>query len=141
MPITQLNPYIHFNGNAVDAIKHYEQVLGAKVTRSMTYGEMPGNTPAPENKSRILHCELRLGACSLRVSDAPAEHQGTVGSNVEVSVAYDDEAEMTQAFNGLAKEGKIVFPLHDAFWGGKFGMLVDRYDIHWMFTHAAPIGE
>jgi PhnB protein len=134
MPITRLNPYIHFNGNAADAIQHYVDVLGAKVGRSMTYGEMPGNTPAHENKSRIMHCELTLGACSLMVSDAPAEHQGTVGSNVEVSVAYDDEVAMTQAFDGLAKEGQIVFPLHDAFWGGKFGMLVDRYNIHWMFT-------
>jgi PhnB protein len=138
MPITQLNPYIHFNGNAVDAIKHYEQVLGAKVNRSMTYGELPGNTPQPENASRIMHCELQLGACTLMVSDAPAEHQGTIGSNLEVSVAYDDEAEMTKAFEGLAAEGQVVIPLHPAFWGGKFGMLVDRYAIHWMFTSGQP---
>ena len=138
MPITQLNPYIHFNGNAADAIKHYEQVLGAKVERSMTYGEMPGNTPQPENASRIMHCELTLGACTLMISDAPAGHQGIIGSNVEVSLAYDNEAEMSKAFDGLAKQGRVVFPLHDAFWGGKFGMLVDRYDIHWMFTYGQP---
>lgn len=100
----------------------------------MTYGEMPGNTPKLENASRILHCELKLGACTLMVSDAPADHQGTIGSNVEVSLAYDNEGEMRKAFDGLSKEGKVVFPLRDAFWGGKFGMLVDRYDIHWMFT-------
>ncbi len=138
MPITQLNPYIHFSGNAADAIKHYQQVLGAKVESSMTYGEMPGNAPQPENKSRIMHCELKLGACTLMVSDAPAEHQGIIGSNVEVSLAYDNEGEMREAFDGLGKEGKIVFPLHDAFWGGKFGMLVDRYGIHWMFTYRQP---
>ena len=138
MPITQLNPYIHFNGNAADAIKHYGQVLGAKVERSMTYAEMPGNTPRPENESRIMHCELKLGACTLMLSDAPAEHQGVIGSNVEVSLAYDDEAEMREAFDGLSREGQVVFPLHDAFWGGKFGMLVDRYGIHWMFTYGQP---
>jgi len=138
MPVTQLNPYIHFNGNAIDAIKLYEQVLGAKVARSMTYGEMPGNTPRPENESRIMHCELTLGTCTLMISDAPAEHQGIIGSNVEVSLTYDSEAEMVKAFDGLAKEGKVVFPLHDAFWGGKFGMLVDRYGIHWMFTYGQP---
>lgn len=138
MPITQLNPYIHFNGNAADAIQHYQEVLGAQVVRSMTYGQMPGNSPRPENTSRIMHCELRLGACILMLSDAPAEHEGTIGSNVEVSVAYDDPAEMSAAFDGLAKDGQVVFPLHDAFWGGKFGMLVDRYAIHWMFTYGQP---
>lgn len=138
MPITQLNPYIHFNGNAADAIKHYEQILGAKVEHSMTYGEMPGNTLQSENTSRIMHCELKLGTCTLMVSDAPAEHQGTIGSNVEVSLAYDNEGEMRKAFDGLAKDGQVVLALHDAFWGGKFGMLVDRYDIHWMFTFRQP---
>ena len=139
MPITQLNPYIHFNGNAADAIKHYELILGAKVERSMTYGDLPGNTPQPENKSRIMHCELTLGrGCTLMVSDAPAEHQGTIGTNVEVSLAYDDEAELRAAFDGLAAEGRVVVPLHDAFWGGKFGMLVDRYEIQWMFTYGQP---
>lgn len=138
MPVTQLNPYIHFNGNAADAIQHYERILGAQVVRSMTYGEMPGNTPVPENASRIMHCELRLGACALMLSDAPAEHQGTVGTNVEVSLAYDDAAEMSAAFEALSQEGHVVFPLHDAFWGGKFGMVVDRYAIHWMFMSGDP---
>ena len=135
MPITRLNPYIHFNGNAADAIEHYQRVLGAKVERSMTYGELPGGTPKPEDVSRIMHCELTLGACTLMVSDAPAAHQGVIGSNVEVSVAWDDEAAMRAAFEGLSKDGEVVFPLHDAFWGGRFGMLVDRYGIHWMFTY------
>lgn len=138
MPVTQLNPYIHFNGNAADAIRHYEEVLGAKVERSMTYGEMPGNPPQPGSESRIMHCELKLGQCTLMVSDAPAEHEGVIGSHMEVSLIYDDEAEMRQAFEGLAGDGRIVFPLHDAFWGGRFGMLVDRFGIQWMFTYGQP---
>lgn len=138
MPIIQLNPYIHFNGNASEVIRHYEQVLGAKMTRSMTYAELPGNNPRPENASRILHCELQLGACTLMLSDAPADHQGIVGNNVEVSLAFDNEAEMRQAFDGLAAEGQVVIAVHDAHWGGKFGMLVDRYGIQWMFSfHSA----
>lgn len=138
MPITRLNPYIHFNGNAADAIRHYQQVLGATIERSMTWAELPGGTAPPENESRIMHCELKLGASTLMVSDAPAEHAGTIGTNVEVALAYDDEEEMTKAFEGLAAEGQTVVPLHDAFWGGKFGMLVDRYDVHWMFTYGQP---
>lgn len=138
MPITQLIPYIHFNGNAADAIRHYEQILGARVERSVRYGEMAGSAPQPENESRIMHCELKLGACTLMVSDAPAEHRGIIGSNVEVSLAYDNEGDMRKAFEGLATEGNVVVPLHDAAWGGIFGMLVDRYGIHWMCTYGQP---
>ena len=135
MTITQLNPYIHFNGNAAQAIKVYQEVLGATVERSMTYGEMPGNTPKAENKDRVMHCALKLGACTLMISDAPADHVGVVGTNVEVSLAYDDEAELRKAFDALSQGGQVVFPLHEAFWGGTFGMLVDRFSVHWMFTH------
>jgi PhnB protein len=138
MPVTQLNPYIHFHGNAAEAIRHYEEVLGARVEHSMTYGELPGSTPAPEDVSRIMHCELKLGAGTLMVSDAPAQHEGIIGSNMEVTLAYDDEAGMRAAFEGLGKEGAVVVALHDAFWGGRFGMLVDRYGIHWMFTYGQP---
>lgn len=137
MAITQVTPYIHFNGNAAEAIRHYQQVLGATATRSMTYGEMPGNKPRPENASRILHCELQLGSSVLMLSDAPADHEGIIGSNVEVSLAFDDEAEMRKAYDGLAAEGKVVMAVHEAFWGGKFGMLVDRFGIHWMFSYHA----
>jgi PhnB protein len=138
MAITQVNPYIHFNGDAAQAIKHYEAVLGAKVERSMTYGQMPGNTPKDENKDRVMHCALKLGACTLMLSDAPAEHVGIIGTNVEVSLAYDDEDELRKAFDGLSKDGQVVFPLHEAFWGGTFGMLVDGFGVHWMFTHERP---
>jgi PhnB protein len=128
----------HFNGNAADAIRHYEQILGAKVERSVRYGEMAGGVPQPENESRIMHCELKLGACTLMVSDAPAEHEGIIGSNVEVGLAYDNEGDMRKAFEGLAAEREVAVPLHDAAWGGKFGMLVDGYGIHWMFTYGQP---
>lgn len=133
MPVTQLNPYIHFNGNAAEAIRHYEEVLGAKMLRSMTYGEMPG-AASEANASRIMHSDIQLGAATLMISDAPAEHEGVIGSNMEVMLAWDDEAEMRAAFEGLANGGAVVVALHDAFWGGKFGMLVDRFGIHWMFT-------
>jgi PhnB protein len=131
MAITQVNPYIHFNGDAAQAIKHYEAVLGAKVERSMTYGQMPGNTPKSENKDRVLHCALKLGACTLMLSDAPAEQAGIVGTNVEVSLAYDNEDELRKAFDGLSQDGQVVLPLHEAFWGGTFGMLVDRFGVAW----------
>lgn len=135
MSVTQINPYIHFDGNAAQAIKQYQAVLGAKIERSMTYGEMPDNVPKAENKDRIMHCALKLGACTLMVSDAPAEHQGVIGSNVEVSLTYDDDGELRKAFEGMSQGGQVVVALHEAFFGGTFGMLVDRFGIHWMFMH------
>lgn len=67
--------------------RHYDAVLGAKVERSMTYGQMPGNTTKGEDKDRVMHCALKLGACTLMLSDAPPRHAEIVGTNVEVSAS------------------------------------------------------
>jgi len=37
--------------------------------------------------------------------------------------------------HGLAMAGgKVSFPIHDTFWGARFGMLTDAYGINWMFN-------
>ena len=38
----------------------------------------------------------------------------------------------------LSENGKVTMPLHDAFWGGRFGMLTDQFGISWMFSLRAP---
>jgi len=43
----QLNPYVNFDGQCEEAFKFYEQVLGGKITFSMTWGEMPGADQFP----------------------------------------------------------------------------------------------
>jgi PhnB protein len=29
----------------------------------------------------------------------------------------------------------VHLPLHDAFWGARFGMLTDQFGINWMFSY------
>ena len=36
--------------------------------------------------------------------------------------------------NKLAEGGKITMPLEDTFWGAYFGMLTDKFGMHWMFN-------
>ena len=34
----------------------------------------------------------------------------------------------------LGRDGNISFPIHDTFWGAKFGMLTDAFGVPWMFN-------
>jgi PhnB protein len=47
---------------------------------------------------------------------------------------FDDAADQAVKFEGLAQGGNVTMALHDTFWGARFGTLVDRYGIHWMFN-------
>jgi PhnB protein len=132
--IKQLNPYLNFNGTAAKAIALYEQALGAKTENVMRYGDIPGNTPAPQNKDLVIHARLHIGGGIVMVSDTTPEMRVPESGNVHVSLDFDDPADQKKKFDALSAGGKVTMPLQDTFWGAKFGMLVDAYGISWMFN-------
>ena len=134
MTITKLNPYLNFNGTAAEAIALYERALGAKSGTVMRFGDMPDMKIPDDQKERVMHAALEIGAGVVMISDAMGDTIVPLGGNVQVSLDFDDVADMTTKFDALAVGGKVAFPLHDAFWGAKFGMLTDAFGIEWMFS-------
>lgn len=135
MAIKQLNPYLNFNGDASQAVKLYETVLGAKVEMLSRFGDMPGSTVTPETKDRVLHSTLSLGdGGKLMISDIQPGMPHAPGTNMYVCLDFDDPADATQKFEALSAGGKVLMALTDTFWGAKFGMLLDAHGIRWMFN-------
>jgi len=56
-----------------------------------------------------------------------------------VSISGDDEAEMTRYWDALLDGGHVQMPFEAPPWGGRFGMLVDRFGISW-YISANPAG-
>jgi PhnB protein len=134
MAIKQVNPYLSFGGDAAKAIALYEKALGAKTENLQRFGEVPGMQVAPENKDRVMHAVLQLGAGVVMVSDGPPGQPVPKESNQHVTLDFDDPADMDRRFDALSAGGKIVMPLQDTFWGARFGMLTDAFNINWMFN-------
>lgn len=134
MPITSLNPYAFFDGNAREAIALYEAALGAKAEGVMSYADVPDNSPAPANKDRVMHALLHIGESKLMVSDTPEGKPASSSSNVEIVLDYTDLEEMKTAFDAMSAGGEVTMPIEKAFWGAHFGNLVDRFGIRWMFN-------
>jgi len=131
MTIRQLNPYIHFNGDAEAAIRLYEQALGAKVKGLMRYGETPMPVPE-EHKARVVHAEIQIGDHTLMLSDGPPQFTATMGSAYQVALTLSDDDALAKAFDALGEGGEVMMPLEDMFWGGRLGMLKDRFGVRWM---------
>jgi PhnB protein len=135
MAIKQVNPYLNFDGNAAQAVKLYENALGATVEHLSRFGDMPDSKAPPETKDRVMHATLRLGGGGVvMLSDIQPGMPYTPGSNLYVCLDFDDAADATQKFEALAAGGKVLMPLADTFWGAKFGMLLDAYGVRWMFN-------
>jgi len=130
-------PYIHYDGTAAEALAFYEKALGGKTLFKSTFGESPMPVP-DEYKSKLMHGSFRAGNLVLMVSDCPPEFKVQQGNNVSLSLSFESREEQTKAFNALAEGGTVKMALQDTFWGAYFGMLTDKFGIHWMLSTEMP---
>ncbi|MGG8494863.1 VOC family protein [Tenacibaculum sp. TC6] len=133
------NTYLHFNGNCEEAMNYYADILGGTITMMMQFKEAPEEVlkNIPDfAKELIMHCTLEVSDdMAILASDyLNADEKFNAGNNFAISLNADDEDEALSVFNGLAEGGTILMPFEDAFWGGKFGMLKDKFGVSWMMS-------
>lgn len=135
----KLIPYVHFAGNAQEALDFYAEALGAEILTIQRYGDAP--VPSDEDyKNKIMHARLKVGDTILMVSDVFKGQPVATNGNVDLSVDVDDEGKIETIFNKMADGGKVVMPLEKQFWGAIFGMLQDKFGVKWMFNHELEKG-
>jgi PhnB protein len=136
--VKQTNIYLNFDGNCREAMTFYGRCLQAEANFtpfSAGPPEIAAVTKAAPN--RILHAELASGPVVLMASDTLPGMPFQQGNNFSISISCDSEAELERLFASLAESGKVTTPLHNAFWGGRFGMLTDQFGISWMLSFRA----
>ena len=127
-------PYLNFNGNASEALEFYSKALNGQVDYKQTFGESPMES-SEEQKDKIMHASFKAGDLHFLVSDTMQGQPVTSGSNLSLSLNFNDANEMNKIFTALSEGGKITMELQDTFWGARFGMLTDKYGFNWMFNH------
>ena len=127
------NPYLTFDGNCEEAFKFYQGCFGGKITIIQRFGDSP--MPVPDAyKDKIMHMELLGNPVHLMGSDGSPQHTVVKGNTVTFNLAFVDAEEQEIVFNKLAAGGKVSMPLEDTFWGSRFGMLTDKFGVHWMLN-------
>lgn len=124
-----LNPYLHFDGEATDAIAFYADVLGG-TTSVMTFGQMGMEGP---DASKVMHGQLETDrGITLMVSDLPPGTARQRGNDVTISLSGDDDATLRGYWEKLSAGGEVETPLEKQMWGDVFGACTDRYGVHWL---------
>jgi PhnB protein len=134
MAFTGLVPYLNFHGTATEAIALYERALGAKVLFLQRFGDTPEIGDAGDAASHVMHATLSVGGSSLMISDAMPGTPVTPGNNTHVCLQYEGIDEVDGHFAALSEGATVLMPLENTFWGARFGILVDRFGISWMFN-------
>lgn len=130
----RLNPYLHFEGNAAEAIAFYTDVLGG-TSSIMTFGSMGMEGP---DADKVMHGQIETEhGITLMVSDFPPGSSRETGNDVTLSLSGDDEATLRGFWERLSADGKIETPFEKQMWGDTFGACVDRYGVSWLVDVAA----
>jgi len=128
-----LIPYLHFNGNCDEALKFYAEAFAGKVTNISRFGDGPMEVPAAK-KNHIMHARFEAENIRFMASDGMDKDGMTAGTSVQLSIDFTDRDELERVWSRLEKGGTVKMPLGDQFWGARFGMLEDKYGIHWMLN-------
>jgi len=133
------NIYLNFPGNTEEAFNFYKSVLGGEFATIMRFKDSPGCEGMPSDQQNgIMHIALPIGKGNMLMGTDAVDGMGpklVVGNNVSITVNPESEAETHKLFDGLAAGGTVLVPINKAFWGGYFGMLVDKFGIQWMFNY------
>ncbi len=140
MQQTRLNPYISFKDNAREAMDFYHSVLGGNLTMN-TFGD-GGMTEDPSEANKLMHAMLEAeNGIVLMAADTPNSMSRTEGDNISISLSGDNDAELRGYWEKLCEGGQIGEPLEVAPWGDAFGMVTDKFGIHWMVNITAAKAE
>lgn len=137
--------YLNFDGITEQVIDFYSEALQAKEVKQVQFKDIPQdpNYPLPENElNMIMESSIEFAGGKIMMSDLLPSMRGVTGelvkgNNVLISLVIDDKQKLEEYFNHLSVGGNVVMPLSNTPWSSCFGMLVDKFGIHWKFNSDA----
>jgi PhnB protein len=128
----KLEPYIFFYGRCEEALAFYKQVLGGSYELTRVGDSPMREHVPPQGHNMVMHATFTAPGLTFMASDG--REVKTVNpdeGNVSLCIASEDGAEAERVFGALSAGGKVVMPYSDAFWGGRFGVLHDKFGVEW----------
>ncbi len=129
----QLNPYLHFDGTAREAMTFYQSVFGGEL-ELLTFGQQGMEGP---DADKIMHSSLSSPALEVMGADSPPGTTLHRGDNVSLCLSGDGAEDLRGWFAALAEGGEVHVPLEKQMWGDEFGQAADKFGVVWMVNISA----
>ncbi len=136
-----LNPYLVFKDNCEDAFNFYKLVFNGNFLYIGRYKDVPQQDRQLFPMSldeKIMHASLQIntkttlmGCDSIETYRQPAT---AFANNFYLYISTDNQEEAYRIFNELSAEGKVIMSISQTFWSTHYGMVADKFGIHWKIT-------
>jgi PhnB protein len=129
-----IQPYLFFDGHCEEALAFYGKAVGAQVQNLIRFKDYPAQpgSPPPSEGDKIMHASFKVGESLVNASDG--DRRGTPDfRSFSLVLNTKDDAEAKRYFDALLEGGgKASMPLSKTSFASSFGMLADRFGVHWM---------
>jgi PhnB protein len=78
-----------------------------------------------------MHSALTIGDSVVMATDGMVSGKAKF-DGVSLTINADSDSEAKKYFNNLAEGGEVTMPLNKTFFASSFGMLKDKFGVHWM---------
>ena len=131
--------YLFLDGRTEEALAFYKKAVGAEVTMLMKFRESPDKSQIPPGADdKVMHAVFRVGDTPIMISDGMNNGRPKF-EGFALSVNANDVAEAQKYFNALLDGGEVTMPLAETFFAKSFGMLKDKFGVHWMVIAPKPM--
>lgn len=128
----QIQPYLFFDGRCDEALEFYKNAVGAQVGMVMRFKDAPDQSQiSPASANKVMHASVQIGDTMVLASDGRNSGQPKF-EGFALTISAKSEAETERLFNALAEGGQVTQPLIKTFFSPSFGMLADKFGVHWM---------
>lgn len=131
----KIEPYLNFNGRCDEAVEFYKKALGAEVLMRSAFKDAPDpemlKQMPPGTGDKVMHVTMKIGDSIVMASDGKCAGAPTF-EGISLSLAPSSLQEAEKLFAGLSQGGQVLMPLTKTFWSPGFGMLSDKFGVHWM---------
>lgn len=137
-----INPWINFNGNALEAFTFYKSIFGGEFKKVIHMKDLASSEfPVPEAEAdKIMLITLPIGENTVLMANDVPSFLGTINereNRSKISIATSSKEEADALFNGLSVGAEVEAPMSMSPWGSYFGMLRDKYGIEWVVEYSS----
>lgn len=136
-----LNPYLVYNGNCEEAFNFYKSVFHGADLHTTYYKDAPREAKkyfpnAPDEN--VVHATLKIDENTFIMGNDNADpslpSKKPFSNDFYLYVNTDNPKEAIRIFNELSVAGRVILPIAETFWSPVYGILIDKFGIHWKLT-------
>lgn len=132
----KINPYLYFNGNAMEAIALYEKAFGSKavVAKFKDVGLYDQSYIVPDGMEEyVMHANISLGDSVIMCCDTP--EKSSAGEIVQLMVSLAGTQQVKDVFDALSEGGMVTMEPQRTFWSECFASCQDRFGVNWLLSY------